>query len=100
MIDVEAISLRVNAATKGPWTNRRSIEPEIPATIVNIYYDEQGRRCTRFVAVCNGHGCESDSDAIFIAAARTDVPALIAHVRELEARLMGLAPKSIRKDLE
>jgi len=74
MSDLDEIERRANAATPGPWEGKRN---------GGVY---AGDREPVFETGC---GCCSDPDlteenAAFIAAARTDVPALIARVRELE----------------
>ncbi len=57
-LDLDAIEARCDAATRGPW----KVDLDV--------FDKQGQELR---------------DATFIAAARTDVPALLALVRELEA---------------
>ena len=75
MIDLDAIEARANEATPGPW-------------VVDRYDTHRVFRRTECgpVAVADA-GLHEDStgNAAFIASARTDVPALIARVRELEA---------------
>ena len=78
-IDLDAIEARANAATPGPWLVLRGMD------------------CTH-VRAQDGHfetGCinwdgRDASDADFIAAARTDIPALIARVREQEQEIAKL----------
>lgn len=72
--DLDAIGTRAEAALEGPWTWEAYSE-----TLGNI----------------NGDGFPVASmvdgdDAAFIAAAREDVPALLAYVRELEGSLAAL----------
>jgi hypothetical protein len=66
MIDLDAIEARANAATPGPW---------------KYCADSDAIKGTNALIV---RGARSNSGP-FIAHARTDVPALIARVRELEA---------------
>lgn len=51
--------------TPGPWTARMRLTPHVVA----IYRDEQGRRCTAFVAVCNSTTLANASNAHLIAGA-------------------------------
>lgn len=80
-LDLDAIETRANAATDGPWcTDSWEIyqgteyEPGM-----SLWIGE----------TCRGTGSlEQDrADAEFVAAARTDVPALVAEVRRLRAAL-------------
>lgn len=81
-LDLDAIEARANAATPGPWCTDSW----------EIY---QG---TEYVAGAEwiGETCragemdDSRADAEFVAAARTDVPALVAEVRRLRAELAEL----------
>ena len=68
MLDLDAIEARANAATPGPW---------------KYCADSDAIKGTNALIV---RGARSNSGP-FIASARTDVPALIARVRELEAQL-------------
>ena len=70
-MNIDEIEARANAATPGPWAVLQ-FDEDMPATQVKAV---------------SGYGasCDWEHDATFIAAARTDVPALIARVRELEA---------------
>ncbi|MFJ2863709.1 hypothetical protein [Kitasatospora sp. NPDC087314] len=77
-LDLDAIQARAEAATPGPW-----------------HVEEDRRDYTRWVATLDGTlginfgylGNRTEGDAAFVAAARTDVEALLARVRELEAEL-------------
>lgn len=82
MINLDEIEARANAATPGPWeplTVRNVAGVRAPNLSCYVYLNE-GRGDTHPDTVKRWH-----SDTAFIAAARTDVPALIARVRELEA---------------
>lgn len=77
MIDLDEIERRANSATPGPWEGKRN---------GGMYARD------REPVFETGCGCCSDPDltdenSAFIAHARTDVPALIARVRELETQL-------------
>ena len=84
MIDLDAIERRANAATPGPWyVHDRpadfwtvGTDPDWPFEC-EVFDDGSARG--EYDALC------SIADRDFLVAARTDVPALIARVRELEA---------------
>jgi hypothetical protein len=65
------IEARVNAATPGPW-----VHDEFWGVVDPVFVDEDGHLAPQ--------------DMKFIAAAREDVPDLIARVRELEAEITRL----------
>lgn len=80
-LNLDEIEARANAATPGPWEGKRN---------GGVY---AGDMEPVFETGC---GCCSDPDltdenSAFIASARTDVPALIARVRELETQRDGYA---------
>ena len=71
-LDLAAIKARCNAATPGPWT---------PSEIGwGVYSKDKGWYERLFITV---HA--QAADCTFAAHARSDIPALIARVRELEA---------------
>lgn len=72
---LQEILARAEAATLGPWQScpRRTDGPHC------VYADDN------VIAECEGFAPEVD--APFIAAARTDVPALVQHVRNLQSEL-------------
>ncbi len=84
MLDLDAIERRANAATPGPWYVH-----DRPADFWTVGTDpdwpfecevfDDGSAHGEYGALCN------IADRDFLVAARTDVPALIARVRELEA---------------
>jgi len=80
MIDLDEIEARANAATPVEEWERRIEESSC---------GECGEYSEYVQYFCAGPYCETEDaarkDAAFIAAARTDVPALIARARELEA---------------
>ncbi len=98
MIDLDEIEARANAATPGPWVTFDS-----PGT----YWDDPsacgwdyrapGRAAPYY---CTGPGAltsaQAARDTVFIAHARTDVPALIARVRKLEERLSDTEDRRYR----
>lgn len=79
--ELNAIEARANAATPGPWA-AAEYHPKTmllypignPATQELLAYPIQG-------------GENSQNNAAFIAHARRDVPALMAHIRELQQEL-------------
>lgn len=85
-LDLEAIKARAEAATKGPWIKHTP----------NEFYDSwiEGARIAGYrsqVAL----RISDPRDAHFIAHARTDVPALIVRIRELEAQLKHPEPSEL-----
>jgi hypothetical protein len=94
VIDLDEIEARANAATPGPWASRRNRDMrdyEVRAgCVLAIVSEAASAKHATSVRECG-------RNAAFIAAARTDVPALIARVRELEAeceRMKTFAAKS------
>ena len=84
MLDLAAIEQRVNVATPGPWeqawhAQRKPICLITNGTKFGIYGN----------APCD-YQHDDDANGEFIAAARSDIPALIARVRELEAEHKAL----------
>lgn len=74
-LDLDAIEARATAATKPPW------EFFWPGQCCDGYcLDEVGIHSASM----------GMSDAVFIAAARTDVPALVAELREARAKLAAI----------
>lgn len=89
--DLDTIEARADAATPGPWGDDY---------IVSSY---SGSPIERPRIIANGrivaHVMMSDSDvsdADFIAAARTDVPALVAEVRRLRDSIMPIVEHAAR----
>jgi hypothetical protein len=82
--DIEAIEAREQAATPGPWESS----------------DPRGRAHGYVFGLWSGYDGEvTIGDAVFIAHARTDVPALIAYARELEGVLRDLTEAAERYDV-
>lgn len=87
-LNLAHIEARANAATEGPWCT----------DAWEIY---QGTEYQPGLSMWIGETCRGTStpeqdqaDAAFVAAARTDVPALIAEVRRLQALVAELEPDS------
>jgi hypothetical protein len=83
-LDLDAIEARAEAATKGPW--------DVFEHYCGSCTVAQMRSCDKLICVnAHEHGLKpylSDAaNAVFIAAARTDVPALCAEVRRLQERV-------------
>jgi hypothetical protein len=88
MIDLDEIERRANAATPGPWTYHDGCGyVEVPPCGA-IEFKPGWERSVHFLARVHNNHVEGEDglgfDGAFIAHARTDVPALIARVRELE----------------
>ena len=92
-LDLDAIEARANAASAGPWVLRLG-----PHAIPEVHGPKYGVAFT-FYGEGEGENDHADADAAFIAAARTDVPALLARVRELEAQLAAAQPAVARDAL-
>jgi len=88
-MNLNEIEARANAATPGPWTYDEGCGyVEVPPCGV-IEFKPGWERSVHFLARVHNNHVEGEDglgfDGAFIAHARTDVPALIARVRELEA---------------
>lgn len=79
--DIAAIRARADAATKGPWEVADAMTPPSRDHVADCGGDNY------VCPVDDGSLQECDVDARFIAAARTDVPALCNRVEALEAAL-------------
>ena len=82
MLDLAAILARADAATPGPWV----------VSFPEIHSLGLGGHPTEVVwqMPFEGGGVEREADATFIAAARTDVPALVDALRVRDAELAAL----------
>jgi hypothetical protein len=88
-MNLDEIERRANAATPGPWTYHDGCGyVEVPPCGA-IEFKPGWERSVHFLARVHNNHVEGEDglgfDGAFIASARTDVPALIARVRELEA---------------
>jgi hypothetical protein len=91
MMNLDEIERRANAATPGPWTYHDGCGyVEVPPCGA-IEFKPGWERSVHFLARVHNNHVEGEDglgfDGAFIAHARTDVPALIARVRELETQL-------------
>ncbi len=77
--ELRAIEARANAATAGPW---KFIEP-IPEVAGIVGFVQNGPEPWQTLGDNGEPGKMSHGDAMFIAHARTDVPALVEEVRRL-----------------
>lgn len=84
------IQARADAATEGPWFREYSdvvtAHPD-PRDVEDGSDDPRGARVCRRAAHIDKRDRQGIADAEFIAHARTDVPALVALVREQAAKL-------------
>lgn len=81
-IDLDAIEARANAATEGPWWRREGyaeIEGQNYAEVLIPGRVECGSYCYGGTSTIDGD--RLDADLAFIAAARTDLPAVVAALR-------------------
>ena len=92
--DLDAIEARANAASEGPWHTEEDVDGDDgpgmvfgpPREYVAETYtgDGSGRAVADAVA---GGPAQQHANATFVARARADVPALVARVRDLAAKL-------------
>jgi hypothetical protein len=87
-LDLDRIEARAEAATPGPWEAVRGFQGE---EFVGIRVDD---RPNIFTTIAEDTLTRADAD--FIAAARADVPALVARVRALEAEVQQLQEQNAR----
>jgi hypothetical protein len=83
-LDLDAIEARANAATPGPWRVSTDNTPEYFMSIEGT----------------DGPICVFTDTAAFIAAARSDVPALVAEVRRLKTRVLVAETRVMNKRAE
>jgi hypothetical protein len=101
-LDLGAIEAREKAATPGPWDACLGSGGNLCTAIYSDHFEDD-----RFTPICDllpdwilereqpgkSHRQEHRADMDFIAHARTDIPALIARIRYLEAELAKAQPK-------
>jgi hypothetical protein len=97
--ELDAIEARAKAATPGPW--RQGAVDKI-----RVFGDPDGEtlapglgRCVCIVNQWTGEE-RRDADAAFIAAAREDVPRLVAALREARKQLAEVVDYAARQDAE
>jgi len=90
-LDLDAIKARADAATPGPWVAavgsgpKRRQQQVASLGVASMRGQGEAGCIAVFARVAVGGGRRAD-DAEFCAAARTDVPALVAEVRRLRAQ--------------
>lgn len=99
-LDVQAIRARCDAATPGPWFATEADSSMIGSSL-NSYNDSRYTVSTKLGWAGwetdgghEGYGI-SEANALFIAHAREDVPALVAENRELRAELYRLLRSTV-----
>lgn len=98
LVDLEAVKARYEAATPGPWWPTEALgEPQEDAAY-GVAAGWTGDTYVSFVVAtpgCASYDCgeptDKEADADFIAAARTDVPALVAELEHLRDLAYDLA---------
>ena len=103
--ELDAIQRRADMATEGPWTWGEETDewgdcgPNLETVARGPFYSDGSQGAEETVIGSWGHDANGisveDHDAEFIAHARTDVPTLLALVRELKARLAVVAELAI-----
>lgn len=94
VLDLDAIEARVNATTPGPWATDPEMAWRLGGEAHEFVYAPEpadGHGIVALTGIKGGHPT-SPADAAFIAAARTDVPALVAEVRRLREQLFAQQP--------
>lgn len=76
--ELTAIEARATAATREPWVVGDAYVPTVSLSVGQVSVYGMGMEVAE---------CQIDADAAFIAAARVDVPALVAEVRRLRSAL-------------
>lgn len=94
-LDLDVIEARANAATAGGWRVWSGTRPYDDEAAVETAWAYEGEEEVELVTDC----C-SIADAEFIAHSRTDVPTLIARVRELEPRVLEGDWETVRDVLD
>lgn len=114
-LDVEAIRQRCEGASPGPWAVETCGEKGDGSDVVGIVFGPDDEDCAQplsgdlpacdddgepidyyrdeIVAEFHHHNRRPHADALFVAHARSDIPALLAEVESLRARLA--APKGV-----
>jgi len=106
--DLDAIRARRDAATRGPWSVSTLTFPNGNTVVESIagvsepqwsdYGDGEGEWFTdrlTLVETDAGHYGPTMPDAQFIAAARTDIPTLLAYIDELEREIAELKARVV-----
>lgn len=97
--ELNEIQARADAATPGPWEHRgKSVRTHVAKTDYGAPSGWDGGICNtlgaspafNFDPLCRKKTAQAQTNAVFIAAARSDVPALVAEVRRLQDGLSGL----------
>lgn len=83
-LDLAAIQARADAATEGPWETMRA--GLLGTRVVHVDGEWEGIVPAEFITMVTP-ALKKFDDALFMAHARTDVPALLAYARDLEARV-------------
>jgi hypothetical protein len=87
--DLRTIEARAEAATPGPWRQGDIAAGDLPVAGGCFSVEIYGATDDPYAVLAE---CEHEADASFIAAARTDIPALVAEVRRLREALGEPAP--------
>ncbi|MBY4381827.1 hypothetical protein HQO24_10255 [Rhodococcus fascians] len=95
-LDLDAIEARASKATPGPWEHCTKGYDGFPLVVADGYgfpAEPLGQPGTHLIETM-------DADAEFIAHSRTDIPALVARVRELTPRVLEGDWESVRDALD
>ena len=83
--ELKEIDKRATEATPAPWR----VNQIAGYTVDQIHACSEGEPFSNQNYVATAEGPNYSKDAVFIAHARTDVPALLAHIREQEVYIMA-----------
>lgn len=89
--DLRAIRARMEAATPGPWTVEHEMKYDVNES--TAYLSElhlAGKQETVKIYCGPGHAAPQVYDLVFLAYARADIPALLAHADALAAEVARL----------
>jgi hypothetical protein len=93
-VDVAAVEARAAKATKAPWTVHRF---DKSGGAINYQVQQDGNEGDVISNVRDDDVKQAKGTALFIAASRTDVPALCAALREQDEELAALRAELVRE---
>lgn len=93
-LDLERVKAYCAAATPGPWTDYDGdwfiggTEPEDRVHVTGIVVDPDVGRDTKCILLSTNYDLEPElADVVFVASARTDLPAAVAEIERLRAAI-------------
>lgn len=96
--ELAEIRARADAATEGPWEMSIDKDDGLDDVYVHPVHDPKAVAFTRFDGPYVFKVNPNDSvDADFIAHSRTDIPILLAHIEELEAKAKQVRDEALEE---